>query len=55
MNSLRVFLSANNLHTFTNYSGYDPSASSGDAIGGGIDRGFYPVAKTFILGLSLTF
>jgi len=55
LNSLRMFLSANNLHTFTNYSGYDPSASSGDAIGGGIDRGFYPVAKTFILGLSLTF
>ena len=55
VNSLRLFLSANNLHTFTNYSGYDPSASSGEAIGGGIDRGFYPVAKTFILGLSLTF
>ena len=55
VDSLRLFLSANNLHTFTKYSGYDPSASSGQAIGGGIDRGFYPVAKTFILGFSLTF
>lgn len=55
VNTLRLFLSANNLHTFTKYSGYDPSASSGQAIGGGIDRGFYPVAKTYILGLSLTF
>ena len=55
VDSLRLFLSANNLHTFTKYSGYDPSASSGQAIGGGIDRGFYPVAKTIILGFSLTF
>jgi len=55
MTNLRLFLSANNLHTFTDYSGYDPSASSGDPIGGGIDRGFYPVSTTFILGLNLTF
>ncbi|NIJ44630.1 TonB-linked SusC/RagA family outer membrane protein [Wenyingzhuangia heitensis] len=57
----RLFLSANNLHTFTDYSGYDPSASGsgtdgkGDPIGAGIDRGFYPVATTYILGLNLTF
>ena len=55
VSNLRLFLSANNLHTFTDYSGYDPSASSGDPIGGGIDRGFYPVATTYILGLNLTF
>jgi TonB-linked SusC/RagA family outer membrane protein len=55
VDSLRLFLSVNNLHTFTKYSGFDPSASSGQAIGGGIDRGFYPVAKTVILGFSLTF
>jgi TonB-linked SusC/RagA family outer membrane protein len=55
VNSLRVYTSVNNLHTFTKYSGYDPSASSGSPIGAGIDRGFYPVAKTYILGLNLSF
>ncbi|NJB82551.1 SusC/RagA family TonB-linked outer membrane protein [Wenyingzhuangia aestuarii] len=61
VDNLRLFLSANNLYTFTDYSGYDPSASGsgtdgkGDPIGAGIDRGFYPVATTFILGLNLTF
>lgn len=52
---MRVFFSANNLHTFTNYSGFDPSASGGSPLGAGIDRGFYPVAKTYILGLNVTF
>ena len=55
MSRLRIYTSVNNLHTFTNYSGYDPSASSGSPIGAGIDRGFYPVAKTYILGLNLSF
>jgi TonB-linked SusC/RagA family outer membrane protein len=55
VSKLRVYTSVNNLHTFTNYSGYDPSANSGAPIGGGIDRGFYPVAKTYMLGLNLSF
>jgi hypothetical protein len=55
MDKLRVYTSVNNLHTFTKYSGYDPSASSGDPIGGGIDRGFYPIATTYMLGLNLSF
>ncbi|WP_194766337.1 SusC/RagA family TonB-linked outer membrane protein [Tamlana sp. I1] len=52
---LRLYLSANNLHTFTNYSGYDPSASSGSPIGAGVDKGFYPVAKTYLFGVNLKF
>jgi TonB-linked SusC/RagA family outer membrane protein len=55
MQKVRIYLSANNLHTFTNYKGYDPSASSGSPIGAGIDKGFYPVAKTYMLGLNLKF
>ena len=61
VNNLRMFLSANNLYTFTDYSGYDPSASGagedgrGDPIGAGIDRGLYPIPTTFILGMNLTF
>lgn len=55
LDKLRLYASANNIHTFTNYTGFDPSAGSGAPIGGGIDRGFYPVAKTYILGLNLNF
>lgn len=61
MKNCRVYLSANNLFTFTNYKGYDPSAvgggtdGKGEPIGSGIDKGFYPVAKTFLIGMSLNF
>ena len=52
----RVYASGNNLFTFTNYKGYDPSATGdGTPIGAGIDKGFYPVAKTYLLGLNLNF
>ena len=57
----RIYLSGNNLFTFTNYKGYDPSAvgggtdGRGEPIGSGIDKGFYPVAKTFLMGMSLNF
>jgi outer membrane receptor protein involved in Fe transport len=52
---LRVYVSVNNLYTFTEYKGYDPSASSGAPIGAGIDLGFYPVPRTYLLGLNFKF
>lgn len=52
---MRIYGSVNNVHTFTKYSGFDPSASNGAPIGGGIDLGFYPVPRTFIAGLNITF
>jgi TonB-linked SusC/RagA family outer membrane protein len=55
INKLRVYTSVNNLCTFTKYRGYDPSASNGSPIGGGIDYGFYPTPRTFILGLNVNF
>ena len=51
----RIYGSVNNLYTFTKYSGYDPSASNGAPLGGGIDIGFYPVPRTYLVGLNLTF
>lgn len=48
----RIYLMSHNLVTFTQYSGYDPE------IGGSsysIDRGVYPQARSFMLGLDLTF
>ena len=55
INRLRIYASVNNLYTFTKYKGFDPAASTGEAIGGGIDYGFYPVPRIFIAGLNLNF
>lgn len=55
IDKLRVYVSASNLVTLTEYRGYDPTASSGDPIGGGIDQGFYPNPRTFLLGVNLKF
>lgn len=51
----RVYVGVNNLYTFTKYRGYDPGASNGAPIGGGIDYGFYPVPRTFMLGANINF
>jgi TonB-linked SusC/RagA family outer membrane protein len=53
--SLRFYGSISNLFTLTNYTGYDPAASSGAPIGGGFDSGFYPAARTYTFGLNLNF
>jgi hypothetical protein len=55
IDQLRFYLSANNLFTLTEYRGYDPVASSGAPIGAGIDPGFYPVARTYLLGVNFKF
>ena len=55
VDKLRLYLSATNLFTLTKYKGYDPTASSGNPLGGGLDNGFYPSPKTFILGLNVNF
>ncbi|MEO8532964.1 MAG: TonB-dependent receptor [Flavobacterium sp.] len=52
---LRLYAGVNNLYTFTKYKGFDPGASSGDPIAGGIDYGFYPIPRTYLLGLNLNF
>lgn len=51
----RLYVSASNLFTLTEYRGYDPTAGTGDPIGGGIDQGIYPSASTFLLGINLKF
>jgi TonB-linked SusC/RagA family outer membrane protein len=49
---LRLYVSANNLATFTKYGGFDPEIGGGSY---GIDRGFYPSARSFTFGINLTF
>lgn len=50
---LRVYVSAENLLTLTGYKGFDPEINA-DA-SNGIDRGYYPQARTFTFGLNLNF
>lgn len=55
LDKLRLYFSVNNVFTLTKYSGFDPTASSGEPIGGGIDSGFYPNPRTFLFGTNLKF
>jgi TonB-linked SusC/RagA family outer membrane protein len=55
IDNLRLYIAANNLFTLTEYKGFDPTASTGAPIGGGIDQSFYPSAKTFLFGINLKF
>ena len=55
---LRLYVQAQNLYTFTGYSGVDPEiGSSGgkDSWARGIDVGLYPSARTFVVGASIKF
>ena len=51
----RIYVSASNLVTLTKYRGFDPTTSNGAPIGGGIDQGFYPTPKTFLIGFNVNF
>jgi len=52
----RLYLSAQNLLTFTDYSGLDPEiGATQGALDLGIDRGFYPQSRTFLGGVNITF
>jgi len=55
ISGVSLFLSANNLFTFTNYSGFDPEVSSNNPLIRGFERFSYPRATTIILGLTLKF
>lgn len=52
LNKVRVYVMAENLFTFTEYTGYDPEIGGGSF---GIDRGIYPQARSFMGGVSLGF
>ena len=55
ISKVRLYAGANNLYTFTKYKGFDPGASNGAPIGGGIDNGFYPIPRTYLLGVNINF
>lgn len=52
----KIYVTAQNLITFTSYSGLDPEIGNvGGSLDIGMDRGFYPQARTVMGGVSLTF
>ena len=56
ISSLRLYATGQNLITWTKYPGFDPENSSeGDGLSRGGDYMGYPVARTIIFGLNLTF
>lgn len=52
---IRVYVSVENLFTFTKYTGADPEIGALSSFDIGIDRGIYPQARTFRVGTSVTF
>jgi len=54
--SFRIYASAQNLWTLTNYTGYDPEVSAySSALTPGFDYSVYPRAKTMTIGINLNF
>lgn len=54
---LRFYLQVQNLYNFTSYDGYDPEINVYENRGSmiGADYGSYPRARTYLVGLNLTF
>ena len=60
---MRLYASGQNLLTLTDYSGIDPevagvlNSSTGeiDALTRGVDRTIYPMTKSYVFGLQVTF
>lgn len=57
LTGVKVYVSAQNWVTFSNYKGYDPEVSrfGGSSIDQGMDYGSYPTSKTLLVGLNVKF
>ncbi len=57
MTNLRIYFTAKNLWTLTDYSGYDPEVShfGQSATNMGADLGGYPSTRSFLIGLNIGF
>lgn len=56
LNSMRLYVSGNNLATFTKYKGLDPEIKRDDRLAQGMDnRDKYPSTRAITLGLNVTF
>ena len=55
LTSLKLYVTGQNLLTFTNYEGFDPEINNNNALQSGIDYGSYPQARLYLVGLNATF
>ena len=58
MSKVRFYVTGENVFTFTKYTGYDPEIAGrngGDSDSFGIDRAYYPQARTFLFGANIQF
>ncbi len=55
MSTLRIYIKADNLYTYTKFTGYTPEIGSSSPIDNGIDNGIYPVTAVYSFGVNLTF
>lgn len=57
ISSLRLYVSGQNLYTFTNYSGYDPElgAFNNNVLTRNIDYGHYPNPRSLTIGANVVF
>ncbi|GAB3581402.1 SusC/RagA family TonB-linked outer membrane protein [Hymenobacter daeguensis] len=55
LTQLRFYVTANNLYTFTKYTGYDPEANTRRSTGltPGVDYAAYPRSRAFLFGVNL--
>lgn len=51
MKRARIYVSGNNLWTFTDYKGFDPEVGAGN----GVDKGIYPQPRFYLMGVNVTF
>ncbi|WP_242156267.1 SusC/RagA family TonB-linked outer membrane protein [Aestuariivivens sediminis] len=54
----RIYITGNNLYTWSDYTGYNPEvnlAGGSDQLTPGLDYGVYPLAKTYSLGINVSF
>lgn len=52
---LRVYVSGQNIHTWSKVSGYTPEVPISSILGGGADNGVYPVPAVYTFGVNVTF
>lgn len=57
VSNIRVYASVDNAFTITDYKGYNPEVdySAGSNLAPGVDYGNYPLARSYNLGIKLTF
>ncbi|WP_162845516.1 SusC/RagA family TonB-linked outer membrane protein [Labilibaculum antarcticum] len=56
LEKFRIYVSGDNLLTFTEYSGLEPEiGNNGNVFYTGIDQGIYPQARVFSIGANITF